>query len=482
MGNGHFMARKDEAYLHDIPLDEAKRRFDQALEANSLGSVLGMEEIELTEQAVGRVTAAPVWAKISSPNYHSAAMDGFAVHSTAIQGAMPTAPVTLEVGRLLPTSIPVIHYLNGPMWLCQSRMWNLDRAGCPLKTSVTLIKSAAGGAAAWSHVRAMGEEYRGHAVNPAVRAQPSSVDLGAAAASGHTRLQVARKPKVAILPTGTELVPIGSEVRRGDIIEYNSLVLAGQVALWGGEAARFPIIRDDFEAILAAVRVAAEAFDLILLNAGSSAGAEDYSARVIAACGQVLVHGVAVRPGHPVIIGMVERKDGRRIPIFGVPGYPVSATLTGEIFVEPLLARWTGRLPALPIEIEAEITRKVTSPAGDDDYLRVVVGQLNTPAGGAAGPRRGSYHSLVRADALPFYRAARMGSRQAPELRSVYTLPAEIERTIFAVARMILPWITGTNTWPRGRRLVSANVGSLAALLPSGGRRRTWQAPTSGSC
>src|SRR5574340_17828 len=99
MGNGYSMARKDEVYLHDIPLEEAKRRLDQALEANDLTGVLGHEEIELSEQAISRVTAAPVWAKISSPNYHSAAMDGFAIRAAAIQGAMPTAPVTLEVGR-----------------------------------------------------------------------------------------------------------------------------------------------------------------------------------------------------------------------------------------------------------------------------------------------------------------------------------------------------------------------------------------------
>ncbi len=254
----------------------------------------------------------------------------------------------------------------------------------------------------------------GHSLRP--------VDHGAAAASGHTRLQVARKPKVAILPTGTELVPIGSEVRRGDIIEYNSLVLAGQVALWGGEAARFPIIRDDFEAILAAVRVAAEAFDLILLNAGSSAGAEDYSARVIAACGQVLVHGVAVRPGHPVIIGMVERKDGRRIPIFGVPGYPVSATLTGEIFVEPLLARWTGRLPALPIEIEAEITRKVTSPAGDDDYLRWWLVSEHA-CWRRRWPEARELSLTGTRGCITVLPRGTHGVEQAPELRSVYTAP-----------------------------------------------------------
>ena len=151
---------------------------------------------------------------------------------------------------------------------------------------------------------------------------------------------------MAILPTGSELVPVGQAVQRGDIIEYNSLVLAAQVNAWGGEAVRCPITPDDLELIRARVRQAAETSDLVLLNAGSSAGSEDFSARVVAELGQLLVHGVAVRPGHPVILGMLRRENGGQAPVIGVPGYPVSAALTGEIFVEPLLAVWLGRSPA----------------------------------------------------------------------------------------------------------------------------------------
>lgn len=464
------MARKDEVYLHDIPLEEAKRRLDQALEANDLAGVLGQEEIELNEQAIGRVTAAPVWAKISSPNYHSAAMDGFAVRAAAIQGAMPTAPVTLEVDRdagYVDTGDPLPEWADAVVPI--ENVEPLDQAG---KLAADLrhpqqIRLRAG-LPPWSHVRPMGEDIvatqlilpSGHCLRP--------VDLGAVAASGNASLQVARKPKVAILPTGTELVPIGSEVRRGDIIEYNSLVLAGQVIQWGGEAVRFPIIRDDFETILDTVRTASEAFDLILLNAGSSAGAEDYSAKVIEACGQVLVHGVAVRPGHPVIIGLVERKDGRRIPILGVPGYPVSAALTGEIFVEPLLARWTGRLAAQPIVIEAEITRKVTSPAGDDDYLRVVVGKMGERLLAAPLARgAGVITSLVRADGITVLPRGTQGVEAGARVKvRLYRSPAEIERTIFAVGShdMTLD-LLAQYLAPKGRRLVSANVGSLGGLV-----------------
>ena len=144
----------------------------------------------------------------------------------------------------------------------------------------------------------------GHTLRPA--------DLGAVAAAGHVDLKVARPPRVAILPTGSELVPIGSELKRGDILEYNSLVLAAQVKAMGAEPTRFPITADDFDAICARVEEAARDHDLILLNAGSSAGAEDFSAKVVEKLGTLLVHGVAVRPGHPVILGLVNRDRNRQ--------------------------------------------------------------------------------------------------------------------------------------------------------------------------
>ena len=164
--------------------------------------------------------------------------------------------------------------------------------------------------APWSHVRPLGEDIvatqlvlpAGHILR--------AVDLGAIAASGYDEIKVARKPRVAILPTGTELVPIGSKLKAGDILEYNSLVIAAQIKSMGGEPTRFPITKDDFDLICQRVQEAAQDHDLILLNAGSSAGAEDFSAKVVEKLGMLLVHGVAVRPGHPVILGVIaERSD-----------------------------------------------------------------------------------------------------------------------------------------------------------------------------
>ena len=184
---------------------------------------------------------------------------------------------------------------------------------------------------------------------------------------------------VAIIPTGDELVDIGEGAKAGDIIEYNSMMIAAQVNSWGGAAKRYPIVKDNLDCLREAVIHAASHSDLILLNAGSSAGADDYSSQVVESLGELLVHGVAVRPGHPVIIGMVNvniKNQERHVPIIGVPGYPVSAALTCELFVEPLITMWAGITNKSIEEVDAELTHKVTSPSGDDDMMRVALGKV----------------------------------------------------------------------------------------------------------
>ncbi len=212
---------------------------------------------------------------------------------------------------------------------------------------------------------------------------------------------------------------------------------------------------------------AARTHDLVLLNAGSSAGSEDYSARVVESLGTLLTHGIAVRPGHPVILGML-RVEGRKVPIIGVPGYPVSAALTGEIFVEPTLARWLGRPPREPATLEATLTRKVVSPAGDDDYMRVAVGKV----GGrwlAAPLARGAgvITSLVRADGIVVIPRGVQGlPAGAPVQVRLYRSPQELERTILAIGShdVTLDLLTQYLA-PRRRRLASAHVGSLGGLV-----------------
>lgn len=456
-------------YLHDIPLDEAHHRWDEALRAAGLDGVLGVEELPLSEMLIGRVLAEPVWARLSSPHYHASAMDGYAVRAEETAGALPTAPLVLRCdtqARYVDTGDALPDWANAviPIELVEP----LDADGAPtaeLRHPAAIRIRAA--ARPWQSVRPLGEDIvvtelvlpASHTLRP--------VDLGAIAACGHTSVRVARKPRVAILPTGTELIPIGVEPKPGDIIEYNALVLAAQVVQWGGEPTRFPITVDDFAAIAARVEEAARSHDLVLLNAGSSAGSEDFSARVVETLGTLLVHGIAARPGHPVILGMLHMA-GRAVPIVGVPGYPVSAALTGEIFVEPLLARWLGRAPQRPPTLRARLTRKLASPAGDDDYVRVAVGRVGEQWLAAPLSRgAGVITSLVRADGIVIVPRGLQGYDANAEVTvRLYRSQHELEQTIFAIGShdMTLDLITQFLA-RRGRRLASANVGSLGGLV-----------------
>lgn len=468
------MSEREPIYLHDIPLAEAQERLRRALEEAGRWQVLGEETIPLDENAAGRVLAAPVWARLSSPHYHAAAMDGFALRAQSTAGALPSRPVTLRAGEetgYVDTGDPLPDWANAVVPI--ENVEPLDENGAPAADPrrpycIRLRESLP----PWSHVRPMGEDIvatelvlpAGHVLRP--------VDLGAVAASGHAEVRVARRPRVAILPTGTELVPIGQPPKKGDIIEYNSLVLAAQVARWGGEPRRYPITPDQFDAIRERVAEAAAWADLVLLNAGSSAGSEDFSARVVQALGDLLVHGVAVRPGHPVILGML-RAAGGPVPVIGVPGYPVSAALTGEIFVEPLIARWLGRAAGQAMEIEASLTRKVTSPAGDDDYLRVVVGRVGERMLAAPLSRgAGVITSLVRADGLALLPRGVQGMEAGAKVRvRLLRSPAEIDRTIFAIGShdmtldLLAQFLADPANPGARRRLVSANVGSLGGLV-----------------
>jgi putative molybdopterin biosynthesis protein len=243
--------------------------------------------------------------------------------------------------------------------------------------------------------------------------------------------------------------------------------MAAQIQAMGGEATRYPITKDDFDSICSVVREAAQDHDLILLNAGSSAGAEDFSAKVVGKLGTLLVHGVAVRPGHPVILGTV-RRSSATVPILGVPGYPVSAALTVDIFVEPLMAKWLGRRPLeMPTET-AVLTRKIVSPPGDDDYVRVVVGRVGGRLLAAPLSRgAGVITSLVRADGLVVLPRGEQGAEAGQQVQvRLYRSRAELEKTIFCIgSHDVILDLLAQFLAEYDRRFVSANVGSQGGLV-----------------
>jgi len=458
-----------DVYLHDIPLPDAKQRLKDAVKEIGMGGVLGVETLPVDEHLLGRVIAKPVWARISSPHYHASAMDGFAVRSRDTRGALETDPKILTYGdqaAYIDTGDPLPDWANAVIPIEETEpVDDQGKASQDVRHPAAIRVRAA--TSPWSNVRPMGEDMVAtQLVLPAGQVL-RPVDLGAIAGCGHQRVSVSRKPRVAILPTGTELVPIGEQIAKGEIIEYNSLVMAAQIRGWGGEATRFSITPDDFPALKEQVRRAAREHDLILVNAGSSAGSEDYTARVVEEMGELLVHGVAVRPGHPVVIGTIHTGENQ-VPILGVPGYPVSAALTGEIFVEPLLARWLGRTPREPLEVEAALTRKVTSPSGDDDYMRVAVGKVGERTLAAPLSRgSGVISSLVRADGIVVIPSGSQGYPAGEKVRvRLYRSPAEIEKTIFAIGSHDLTLdILAQYLTDHDRRLASANAGSLGGLV-----------------
>lgn len=451
-------------YLEDRALDDAVARFEAAIErAGGLRPLEG-EPAPLAE-ARGRVTAGPVWAARSAPHYHAAAMDGIAVRAADTVGATESTPLTLALDHQA-----VWVDTGDPMPPETDAVVMAEQVQTVDDTAVTIDASVA----PWQHVRPLGEDIVATelVIPEGVSLRP--VDLGAIAAAGHATVTVRRRPRVAIIPTGTELITTeaaaareaaGEPVRAGEIIEFNSLILAGMVEEWGGLATRLPPVPDRQDLLRAAVAGAMADHEVIVVNAGSSAGSEDYTATVLAELGEVAVHGAAIRPGHPVILGVV---GGR--PALGLPGYPVSAALTAELFLRPLVYRLQGLTPPARPEVTATISRKLLSPIGEDEFVRVTLGRVDgrliaTPLTRGAGV----VMSLVRADGIAriprFSEGLHAGAEVSVELLRDQ---AEIESTLVAIGSHDLALDLLASHLRRagaGRRLSSANVGSLGGLM-----------------
>jgi putative molybdopterin biosynthesis protein len=404
--------------------------------------------------AVGRVTAEAVWARRSSPAYDTAAMDGIAVRAAATVGAGPTTPLLLEAGDFVTvdTGDPLPDGFDAVVM----------REDVHLNGAMAELQAAA---APYQHVRSIGEDVsatelllpEGHRLRP--------VDVAAAGAAGLTELVARRRPSVAVVPTGDEIRPLGTSLHRGEIPDTNSLMLAGQAREAGCETEILAIVPDDPDRIAATVRDAAARSDLVIVVAGSSRGRDDYTAAVVDAAGTLAVHGVAVRPGHPVVLGAVDRT-----PVLGAPGYPVSAALTFDIFAAPLLAALEGAPPRERPRARARLARKLASTLGMDDWVRVRLGRVGDGLVATPLPRgAGVLTSLVRADGLLVVPAGLEGHHPG-ELVDIELLRGvgEIDRTIVAVGSHDLVLDLAASalraTDPQVT-LASSNVGSLGGLV-----------------
>ncbi len=349
-------------YLRMKELSEAQRL---VLESYPWSEALRPEEIDV-RQADGRVTAQALFARRSLPSFNAAAMDGFAVRAEETFRASDLNPLTLKIGQ---QAIAV--NTGDPIPQDKDAVIMIEDVHFPTKETIEIRKPAY----PWQHVRKVGEDLvagelmftSGHRLAP--------WDLGALLAAGHLKILVKERPRVIFIPTGDEILPAEKAedhlLAQGKTVEFNSTVLSALVKQWGGEAEIWPIVPDDYTALGQALyKALKERPHLIAILAGSSAGSKDYTAALVKEQ-RLLLHGVAIMPGKPVIFGLV--KD---TPVFGIPGYPVSAVMAFETLVRPVFEAMLGAgLPPRP-KVKAFSARKVPSRLGLTEFLRVKVGEV----------------------------------------------------------------------------------------------------------
>ena len=222
------------------------------------------------------------------------------------------------------------------------------------------------------------------------------IDLGALLAGGIARLKVYKKPKIGVLPTGTEITENIGEIERGQITDSNSRVFEALIIENGGISNRYSPIEDDYELLKKAVLKGVKENDILLIGAGSSAGTKDFVVHVIEELGEVIVHGVALKPGKPAILGIIDNK-----PVIGIPGYPVSSYLVFETFVTPLILKYIGLKEEKDLMVKAISSKKINSSLKNKELVRVNLGYVGdkliaTPLSSGAGVTM----SLVKADGI----------------------------------------------------------------------------------
>jgi putative molybdopterin biosynthesis protein len=376
-------------YLKMKPLEQARRIL---FEAFALSGMTGSEKIPVTE-ATGRVLSEPVAAAISSPNFHAAAMDGIAVSADHTYGASETSPQILSIGEnawwintghAMPENTNAVIMIENINMIDENRL-EIQSAGFP-----------------WQNVRRVGEDIVATELLFARNQVITPYCIGALIAAGVFQVNVWKKPFVFIQPTGSELVDhLSADItllKPGQVLESNSYMLGKLVESCGATYFRNPIIKDDVEAITRAVSNAAadDDVDIIFILGGSSAGSEDFARKVIENLGRVLIHGVTMMPGKPVIAGEIHQ-----IPVFGMPGYPVSAIIAFEQLVRPMLYAMINQPEPEIVSTDVMPTRKIASKLGMEEFLRVKLGKVRDYVVATPLPRAaGCLTSITHADGI----------------------------------------------------------------------------------
>lgn len=461
---------KRNLYLKTTPVEEARKKYMQALE--EAGCLRQKEERTDTYESLGRITAEAVYAKCCSPLFNAAAMDGIAVKSAETAEAGEERPLALSLGsgyRIIDTGDPV-----------KSPFDAVIMAEDVMETGegmVTITKSVPG----WQHVRPIGEDIAAgemllpshHTIRP--------VDIGVLLAGGILNLEIFKKPQVSIIPTGTEIIMPHENPKEGDIIDSNSGMIAAMVTESGGVPYRCSIVPDDYQKIKETVLQETERSDMVIINAGSSAGTEDYTVHVLREIGQVIVHGVAMKPGKPVILAIVQGK-----PVIGLPGYPVSAYLAFENFAEPVLRIMAGLSPnkgsSTRKTVKAVLSKRTVSSLKHREYVRVKVGKVGDKFVCAPLARgAGAAMSLVRADGFCVIPQESEGFEAGETVDvELYTDLVQIENTLVSIGShdIIIDVMNDmmAERFP-GMNLSGTHVGSMGGLMALS-RGETVIAPT----
>jgi len=361
-------------YLNVMPLDEVF-----FLLAREFSCTPSVETVNL-EAASGRITACPIFGTYSVPEIHIAAMDGIAVASADTKYASEQHPVTLDhvarvnTGNVVPPGYDAVIMIED--------VWETD--------GKYMIRKSAG---PWQHVRPAGEDIAEsemvmtshHCIRPH--------ETGALGTYGITRLEVITV-RIGLIPTGSELVAAGTRPAPGQVVESNTVMAKAMLESVGARCMRYPSVEDNPEKIADAIKKACNENDIVIVSAGSSAGTKDYTADVIAGLGEVIVHGIATRPGKPAIIGRVDKK-----PVFGLPGYPLSALAVIRELVLPFLRNYGLFVPE-PQIIRAVISSALPKEIGSDEFVQCTLGKVGnrwtvSPQSKGAGVQM----SAVRANA-----------------------------------------------------------------------------------
>ena len=462
---------KRNLYLKTTPVEEAGKKYMQALE--DAGCLKQQAEIIDTYESLDRITAEAIYARCCSPLFNAAAMDGIAVKSAETAGASEERPLTLEPGtdyNIIDTGDPI----KAPFDAVVMAEDVTEEAG---SDRVMITRSVPG----WQHVRPIGEDIAAGEMLLPSHHKIRPVDIGVLLAGGILEVKSFKKPLVSIIPTGTEIIKPHENPEEGDIIDSNSGMFAAMVTEAGGIPHRCGIVPDDYEKIKETVLTETEKSDMVIINAGSSAGTEDYTVHVLREIGEVIIHGVAMKPGKPVILAIVQGK-----PVIGLPGYPVSAYLAFENFVTPVLKKLAGRDNSggsTPRKsVKAVLSKRIVSSLKHREYVRVKVGKVGDKLVCAPLARgAGAVMSLVRADGF-FVIPQESEGFEAGETVDVelYTDITRIENTLVSIGShdMIIDVMNDmmAERFP-GMNLSGTHVGSMAGLMALS-RGETVIAPT----